>query len=585
MPRATWIQSNRVLWVFALIILGTVILWFSAFKLNPTIKFDPWDISFEGLNFAAALFAFVFIRRLGIRILILGWFLFTYGNVLDVLDEFTKEPALFNTYLEGGFLTTGLVLVAAGFYASYQKIEREFARSKATEKALAESEERYRAVVEHTFEGISIFNEKKFLYTNPAFRALLGYTQDELEKINPWDLIAPEFRETVRERGLARLRGEEDPTRYEFALLHKGGHAIPVEHEVQLISFSGQPATLSCVRDITERRKAEDARRKAHEELETQVQERTSELKAANEELAAEVNERKRAEEALRESEEHYRAVAENEFIGVVIHDTDKVLYLNDRHAQMLGYHREELLGADPFLPLPPEKREKTRMLGRRRLAGEEVIKRYENQFLDKSGHNVSVDCSNQLITLGGKPAILALRLDITERKQAEEMLQKAHTALEQRVEERTLELQQANRELAAEIDERRETEEALRESEERYRNLVEQNLVGICIIENGKLVFGNHRFQEIYGYSQEEILGKPNAHFIAPEDRLRVETLREERMAGDEIAWVSLFKGFARTAPSSMWRVRYAKYSMPVSRPSSPVFSTLPNANSRRKH
>ena len=96
---------------------------------------------------------------------------------------------------------------------------------------------------------------------------------------------------------------------------------------------------------------------------------------------------------------------------------------------------------------------------------------------------------------------------EASERKLAEEALQKAHDELERRVEEHTLKLMMSNKQLEQEIKERISTEEALRESEEKYRNLFENSAVGIDIAtKSGKILESNNTMQKMMGYSTDEL-------------------------------------------------------------------------------
>jgi PAS domain S-box-containing protein len=113
------------------------------------------------------------------------------------------------------------------------------------------------------------------------------------------------------------------------------------------------------------------------------------------------------------------------------------------------------------------------------------------------------------------------------ERKQAELALRQAHDSLEQRVQERTLELVQANVQLQGEIERRKNIEAALQESEARYRAIFENTGTATCIVEADRTIsLANMEFERLSGYSREEIEGQKHAgEFVASED---LEGLRE---------------------------------------------------------
>jgi PAS domain S-box-containing protein len=109
---------------------------------------------------------------------------------------------------------------------------------------------------------------------------------------------------------------------------------------------------------------------------------------------------------------------------------------------------------------------------------------------------------------------------DITERKKAEMELQKAHNILEKRVRERTAELVKANERLQREIEERRRAEEALRESEERYRTVVEDMPAMVCRFRSdGTLTFANSGYREYINYTRKKLIGRNIFDFIESEE------------------------------------------------------------------
>jgi hypothetical protein len=152
---------------------------------------------------------------------------------------------------------------------------------------LRESEERYRAVVEQATEGIVLVDvdTRRVLEANPAYQALLGYAPQEVASLTLYDLV-PYSREAmdcyvgrVLERG-SYVSGERRHRR-------KDGSLVDVEVRANTISYGGREAMCIVVRDITERKKAEEEIRKLHEELEERVRSRTAQLQTANEELEA----------------------------------------------------------------------------------------------------------------------------------------------------------------------------------------------------------------------------------------------------------------------------------------------------------
>jgi PAS domain S-box-containing protein len=119
-------------------------------------------------------------------------------------------------------------------------------------------------------------------------------------------------------------------------------------------------------------------------------------------------------------------------------------------------------------------------------------------------------------------------------RHEAEEALREAHTELEKRVAQRTAELARANQELRAEITERQRVQEARRESEEKYRTLIENIQDGVFIIQDLRMQFVNEAFVKMAGYTVDEVTGMDFRQLIAPEDVEMVIRRYQRRQAGE---------------------------------------------------
>jgi PAS domain S-box-containing protein len=115
---------------------------------------------------------------------------------------------------------------------------------------------------------------------------------------------------------------------------------------------------------------------------------------------------------------------------------------------------------------------------------------------------------------------IESISREINERKRAEAALQKAHYELEQRVEDRTAELSAANKKMKQEIAGRRRIEDALRESEMRFRRVTEAAFEGVAVTQKGTLLDVSEKLSKLFGYNRNELIGKPIARLIAPKVR-----------------------------------------------------------------
>lgn len=144
----------------------------------------------------------------------------------------------------------------------------------------------FRRLTENIPVMLYIFGSRKFLYVNHSFEKKFGYKHVELLNMDFWELVHPDHRENVKKRGLAILEGKEAvPTNREIKGITKDGKIIWTDVFVNIIDLNGETVGLVAGYDITERKRLEKALRQAHRELELRVQERTAELRKANQEL------------------------------------------------------------------------------------------------------------------------------------------------------------------------------------------------------------------------------------------------------------------------------------------------------------
>lgn len=150
------------------------------------------------------------------------------------------------------------------------------------QQALRESEEKFREIVEYANVGFTIVQDVRFQFVNPHYANMHGYTVEEMLHTEFMGYCAPEERERIVDFHTRRMRGEDIPTRYETAVMHKDGGRVYVDVSVGFIQYAGRPATFVFLRDITKQRQAQDALQVAYQTLERRVEERTRELAAIN---------------------------------------------------------------------------------------------------------------------------------------------------------------------------------------------------------------------------------------------------------------------------------------------------------------
>jgi PAS domain S-box-containing protein len=140
---------------------------------------------------------------------------------------------------------------------------------KEAEHALAESEERYRTVIEHSNDGIAIVLGGRHVYVNSRFVKMFGYdSPDQIVNKAITLIVHPDDRERVMEMNARREKGQPVPPRYEFKGLTRSGGTIYIEVSATEVTYRDRPEVLIFLRDVTERKRAEEVFLQSHRQLE-----------------------------------------------------------------------------------------------------------------------------------------------------------------------------------------------------------------------------------------------------------------------------------------------------------------------------
>ncbi len=277
--------------------------------------------------------------------------------------------------------------------------------------------------------------------------------------------------------------------------------------------------------------------KRARDELEKRVRERTSELEKMNEQLRAEIEERKQAQEQLRQSEEKYRNLIELMNEGFAIQNEYGIItFANDKHCEMLGFSREQIIGRhiNEFLD-PTSFKILQQQIGKGK---EGKGNSCEVVYLGKNGRRIpAILSSRPFLDPDGYQGNAAVVTDITKLKATEAMLIRARDELEKRVEERTADLATTNEQLLFEIAQRREIEAALRRSESRFRHLYDQAPVMMHSIDHdGYIRHVNAKWLDELGYSQDEVIGRKFDFILAPQFKAQCEELLPKSWNGAQV-------------------------------------------------
>ncbi|MFP4528782.1 MAG: PAS domain S-box protein [Candidatus Kapaibacterium sp.] len=191
-------------------------------------------------------------------------------------------------------------------------IARDITERKQAEKALRESEEKYRATVEQSAEGIYIMDieSRKIIETNPTLQDLLGYSSAELIGRPVYDIVG--HQQSDVDWHIKKVIGERQMKIDERQYIRKNGEPVDVEVSGSIITYSGKTALLVVSRDITDRKQAEQEMKKLIEEL-----------RISNVTIEKNANELIELNEKLKDSEEKLKDLNErkDKFFSIIAHD------------------------------------------------------------------------------------------------------------------------------------------------------------------------------------------------------------------------------------------------------------------------
>ncbi len=323
------------------------------------------------------------------------------------------------------FVESGSVLLLVGAFMR----ENDQRQIEAQTQELKRQETIFRTLAEATTSAIFVHRGGKFLYVNPATEHITGYSQEELLNMNFWEIAAPPWQERVRKDGLYRMEmATRRPTRYELTIQRKDGEIRQIHVTTGLVPWGGKTAVIGTGYDLTRLRRAE--------------------------------------EQVLTLS----RAIEQSASSVVITDAHGSIEYVNPAFSRVTGYTAEEALGQNPrILKSGQHSVEFYEKMWEALRRGNTWHGELVNKKKDGTLYWEDAVISPVLDEKGEVRHYVAVKTDITQRKESEAMLRKMYAA-------------------------------------------AEQSASGIVITDaQGIIEYVNPAFSQMTGYSAEEALGKPS--------------------------------------------------------------------------
>ncbi|CAG0935821.1 Signal transduction histidine-protein kinase/phosphatase DegS [Thermoflexales bacterium] len=420
----------------------------------------------------------------------------------------------------------------------------------------------FESFAEITSAAIFLTQDRRILYANPAAAQSTGYSQAELLGLELWQIAHPNYQPALKQLGETQAWVEHLPSRYEIKIVTKGGAERWLDVTVGSIQHKGKRITAITAFDITERDEAERALRTAHAELEVRVQERTAALASANEKLNFVLNS---IAEAYLVLDRDWRflvvnSVAERQIFGRPASELiGKVLW--DEYPQTVGreVYRQYQLAVEtnqsvhfeaPSQIVPGHWFEVHayphggvleayfRDITERKQAEEEIasLAKFPSENpnpvlrLSQAGNVLYANAASQTLLQAWANTTGDVTLAYWRNLSAEAVACRANRLVDVECNKRiysffVVPIAEAGyvNLYGQDITERKRVEEALRQSQERYRRLIENVNDLVCEVDaQARYQFLNSQYEQVLGYTPAELLGHYVREFIHPDDLSR---------------------------------------------------------------
>lgn len=151
--------------------------------------------------------------------------------------------------------------------AANLKLKEEIAERAKAESNIIDAEEKFRSLVENALVGIYILQDDKYIYVNPRYEELFGYQKGEMIGKNAWDIVAPGYKELVKNNISKRINKEISTIQYSFKAITRNGSEIDVEVKGSTMIYNKKISIIGTLQDITDRLKAEQELRNSRQKL------------------------------------------------------------------------------------------------------------------------------------------------------------------------------------------------------------------------------------------------------------------------------------------------------------------------------
>ena len=373
--------------------------------------------------------------------------------------------------------------LAETFNGMAGNLQRSFSQLNQKVEEIGQLEEKYRDLIENAPEMIHQLDPTgRFVHVNSTELQKLGYALSDMLEMSVWDIVPPAHQETMRAyvQGLAM----DGSRTIETVFRTYSQQEIAVEiHSTTLIDPDTQSIVFSrgFVRDITERKVLQEEVARYTNQLEALVSERTQQWS---------------------DSEAGYKALFNLAADSIFVVDlTGQILDDNARARDILGYAHSDLVGESFLKVISPDFQETSQRLFGRVSHGEPSVPTTEIETVDCHGVIRSMEMDLVRIDMGPRSSIMVQMRDITEHKKLEVTLQRYNEALEEKVVERTREIEQAKVYI-----------ESLLENANDVIYTLDVDLRFTYV--NGKV--------EAWGYTKEDLIGKPYLSLLSKRFRSR---------------------------------------------------------------